>query len=143
MTTPRASRSLATALLVRGAACCPLLLGGARRRSRRRRGCSRRRRSLPARLVLDHYRALFAERDFWMPIRNSLIVAGATTVAGGRARRVLRLRAGAAALSRQGAVLAFVLAVSMFPQISIVSPLYLLLRELHCSTPIPDWSCRI
>lgn len=33
----------------------------------------------PRELVLDHYRALFEERDFWVPIRNSLIVAGATT----------------------------------------------------------------
>ena len=39
------------------------------------------RRSLwPERLVLDHYRALFAERAFWLPIRNSLVVAGATTL---------------------------------------------------------------
>lgn len=33
----------------------------------------------PRQLVLDHYRALFTERNFWLPIRNSLIVAGATT----------------------------------------------------------------
>ena len=30
-------------------------------------------------LTTDHYRALFAERAFWIPIRNSLIVAIATT----------------------------------------------------------------
>ena len=79
--------------------------------------------------VLDHYRALFDERDFWTPIRNSLIVAGTTTVlsvtvggacAYGLAR--LHLRGGEV-------ILAFVLAVSMFPQISLVAPLYLLLRE--------------
>ena len=29
---------------------------------------------------LEHYRALFDERDFFVPIRNSLIVAGATTL---------------------------------------------------------------
>ncbi|HEX9895491.1 MAG TPA: hypothetical protein VGA78_16290 [Gemmatimonadales bacterium] len=34
---------------------------------------------IPTRLVLDHYWALFRERSFWLPIRNSLIVAGATT----------------------------------------------------------------
>src|SRR4030095_5854123 len=33
--------------------------------------------------------------------------------------------------------LAFVLAVSMFPQISIVGPLYLLLRELHLLNTYP------
>jgi ABC-type glycerol-3-phosphate transport system permease component len=86
---------------------------------------------VPRALVLDHYRALFAGRDFWTPIRNSLIVAGATTF--------LSVTIGAAcayALARlefrgKTPVLAFVLAVSMFPQISIVSPLFLLLRELH------------
>ena len=35
---------------------------------------------LPSGLVLDHYRALFTERSFWLPIRNSLIVAGTTTI---------------------------------------------------------------
>ena len=32
---------------------------------------------LPRSLGLEHYRALFGERQFWLPIRNSLIVAGA------------------------------------------------------------------
>jgi ABC-type glycerol-3-phosphate transport system permease component len=85
---------------------------------------------LPTRLVFDHYRALFAERAFWLPVRNSLIVAGATTVlsliigapcAYALARLTFRGRRG---------VLAAVLAVSMFPQISLVSPLFLLLRRL-------------
>ena len=31
-------------------------------------------------LALDHYRALFETRDFWLPIRNSLVVAGSTTL---------------------------------------------------------------
>jgi multiple sugar transport system permease protein len=35
---------------------------------------------IPDALVLDHYRALFGTRDFWTPIRNSLVVAGLTTV---------------------------------------------------------------
>ena len=34
---------------------------------------------VPRVLVLDHYRALFTQREFWVPIRNSLIVAGTTT----------------------------------------------------------------
>jgi len=83
---------------------------------------------VPDALVLDHYRALFDTRDFWTPIRNSLVVAGFTTG--------LSVTLGAAcayALARmpfrgRTVVLALVLAVSMFPQISIVSPLYLALR---------------
>jgi ABC-type glycerol-3-phosphate transport system permease component len=92
---------------------------------------------LPSPLVLDHYRALFAERAFWIPIRNSLVVAGATTL--------LALAAGAPcayALARfqfrgKGPLLAFVLAVSMFPQISLVSPLFLLLRSLGLINTYP------
>lgn len=80
-------------------------------------------------LVVDHYRALFTTRDFLVPIRNSLIVAGSTTAlavtVGGACAYAL------ARLSFRGRypILAFVLGVSMFPQISLVAPLYLLLRE--------------
>ena len=92
---------------------------------------------LPARLVLDHYRALFDERNFWIPIRNSLIVAGNTT-----ALCVVVGSLCAYALARlhfrwKGAILGFILAVTMFPQISIVSPLYLLLRELRLINTYP------
>ncbi len=85
---------------------------------------------LPVRPVLDHYRELFAERDFWLPIRNSLVVASATTglclcLGSPCAYAVARLR-----FRGRRALLAFVLAVSMFPQISIVPPLYLLLRAV-------------
>ena len=80
-------------------------------------------------LVGDNYRALFDERNFWIPVRNSLVVAGATT-----ALAVTFGSACAYALARlrfrgRYGILAFVLAVSMFPQISLVAPLYLLLRE--------------
>ena len=84
----------------------------------------------PTRVILDHYRALFDERDFWVPIRNSLIVAGTTTLlciaVGSLAAYAL------ARLEFRGktTILSLILAVTMFPQISIVSPLYLLLRAL-------------
>ena len=92
---------------------------------------------VPRTLVLDHYRTLFGERDFWTPVRNSLIVAGATTllsVALGSvcAYAIARLR-----FRGKGLTLAFILAVSMFPQISIVSPLYLMLRELRLLNTYP------
>lgn len=92
---------------------------------------------VPSVLVLDHYRALFTERNFWIPIRNSLIVAGHTTVfcvAVGAfcAYALARLR-----FRWSGPILGFILAVTMFPQISIVSPLYLLLRELRLINTYP------
>lgn len=84
----------------------------------------------PREVVFDHYRALFDERDFWVPIRNSLIVAGTTTVfcvvvGSFAAYAIARLR-----FRGKAAILGFILAVTMFPQISIVSPLYLVLRAL-------------
>ena len=83
---------------------------------------------MPATFTLDHYRALFAERAFWVPIANSLIVAGMTTlvsvVIGAHCAYALaRLRFRGKAL-----LLALVLAISMFPQISVVPPLFLVLR---------------
>ncbi len=92
---------------------------------------------VPRELVLDHYRALFDERNFWIPIRNSLIVAGSTTLLavtlGSLAAYALaRLR-----FRGKSVMLAAVLAVAMFPQISIIAPLYLLLRELRLINTYP------
>lgn len=82
-----------------------------------------------AALTAAHYRALFDERDFWVPIRNSLVVAGATTalsvsLGATCAYALARLR-----FRGRDALLALLLGVSMFPQIAVVSPLYLMLRE--------------
>lgn len=85
---------------------------------------------LPDRIVLDHYRALFRERDFWTPIRNSLVVAGATTVLCVALGTPCAYALARFELPAKGAILGFVLAVAMFPQISIVSPLYLSLRAV-------------
>ncbi|HSC25815.1 MAG TPA: carbohydrate ABC transporter permease [Vicinamibacterales bacterium] len=86
--------------------------------------------ALPRDPGFDHYRALFDERNFLVPVRNSLIVAGLTTalavpIGALAAYAIARLR-----FRGKAALLAFVLAISMFPQISLVPPLYLLLREL-------------
>lgn len=92
---------------------------------------------LPSHPTFANYRALFAVRAFWLPIRNSLVVAGATTIL------CVSLGAFAAyALARldmrgKRAILAAVLAVTMFPQIAIVSPLYLLLRAVHLIDTYP------
>jgi ABC-type glycerol-3-phosphate transport system permease component len=91
----------------------------------------------PAEPVLDHYRALWQERDFWVPLRNSLVVAGTTTlfcvtVGALAAYALARLR-----FRGKAAILSFILAVTMFPQISIVSPLYLLLRSLRLINTYP------
>lgn len=91
----------------------------------------------PPGFSLDHYRALFDERDFLVPIRNSLVVAGLTTaiavpVAALCAYALARLH-----MRGKTALLALVLAVSMFPQISVVAPLYLLLRDVGLINTYP------
>lgn len=92
---------------------------------------------IPREIVFDHYRALFDERDFWVPIRNSLVVAFSTTafcvvVGSFAAYAIARLR-----FPGKAVILGFILAVTMFPQISIVSPLYLVLRTLGLINTYP------
>ena len=84
----------------------------------------------PSRLVIDHYRALFAGDTLWRPLGNSFLVALSTTascivIGTPCAYAIARLR-----FPGRNAVVGAILTVSMFPQISIVSPLYLLLRTL-------------
>jgi ABC-type glycerol-3-phosphate transport system permease component len=92
---------------------------------------------LPTHLVLEHYRALFTQRNFWIPVRNSLVVAGTTTafcvgVGALCAYALARLE-----FRGKTPLLGFILAVGMFPQISVVSPLYMLLRALHLINTYP------
>lgn len=91
----------------------------------------------PEALTSEHYRALFTERDFLTPIRNSLVVAGTTTIfcmliGSFCAYALARLR-----FRGKGPLLGAILAVSMFPQITVVSPLYLLLRGLRLIDTYP------
>ncbi|MEW5854766.1 MAG: carbohydrate ABC transporter permease [Myxococcota bacterium] len=91
----------------------------------------------PHEIVPDHYRALFVEHGFLVPIRNSLLVALTTTllclvVGSPCAYALARLR-----FPGKTPLLAFILAVSMFPQISVVPPLYLLLRALGLINTFP------
>ena len=91
----------------------------------------------PTEPVLDHYRALWDERDFWVPLRNSLVVAGTTTlfcvsVGSLAAYALARLR-----FRGKAPILGFILAVTLFPQISIVSPLFLFLRALRLINTYP------
>jgi ABC-type glycerol-3-phosphate transport system permease component len=85
---------------------------------------------VPREIVGEHYWALFTEREFWRPVRNSLIVAAATTglailLGAPCAYALARLRFP----GRQWILIA-ILAVSMFPQIALVSPLFLILRQV-------------
>jgi ABC-type glycerol-3-phosphate transport system permease component len=87
-------------------------------------------RLIPGDLTADHYRGLFADRDFWTPIRNSLVVAGATTALCVTLGALCAYALARLQFRGKTPILAFILAVSMFPQITIVSPLYAVLRGL-------------
>lgn len=81
--------------------------------------------------TLQHYKNVFVAKDFAPYIVNSVIVdvsatAVALVFAALAAYSIARLP-----LPGKGAVLGLVLAVSMFPQISIVTPLYQILLKLH------------
>jgi len=87
-------------------------------------------RLVPAELTFDHFRVLFAERGFWAPIRSSLVVAGSTAllsvaIGAGAGYAIARLR-----FRGKSLLVAGTLAVAMLPQISIVPPLYLVLRAV-------------
>lgn len=88
-------------------------------------------------VTLEHWRALFTTRSFWLPIRNSIIVAAATTALCLTIGTLAALALARLRFRGRGAVLALVLAVAMFPQVSIVSPLYLLLRSLRLVDTFP------
>lgn len=85
---------------------------------------------LPDPLTIQHYVNIFTVKDFQRYVLNSAIVASATTLL------CLILGALAAfALSRLNVkgrfgMLGVVLAVSMFPQIAIVGPLYLIASDI-------------
>jgi trehalose/maltose transport system permease protein len=86
---------------------------------------------LPVPGTLQHYRDVFVAKDFAPYIANSIIVdvtatAVALVFAALAAYAIARLP-----LPGKGVVLGLVLAVSMFPQISIVTPLYQVLIRLH------------
>lgn len=85
---------------------------------------------LPPEWTIDHYIGVFREHNFLRNILNSIIVAGSTTLFS----LVLGSFAGyaVARLKIPGKVLIMgsILAVSMFPQVSILGGLYQLLRSM-------------
>jgi len=92
---------------------------------------------IPTRPVLAHYQALFIERRFWVPVINSLLVAGTTTmlavlIGAPAAYAIARLR-----FRGRHLIAAAILSVSVFPQIAILSPLFLILRAAHLIDTYP------
>ena len=91
----------------------------------------------PADWSLEHYRALASEPTLLLAIRSSLIVATSTTLACLALGSLCAYALARLKFPGRATLLAFVLALSMFPQISIVPPLYLMLRELSLIDTYP------
>ncbi len=86
---------------------------------------------LPHSFTFSHYRVIFADPLFTGALVNSLRIAGITTVI-----TVLLGTLAGYALARfrvpfSGAVLAAILAVSFFPAVSAIAPLFIEFRDLH------------
>lgn len=84
----------------------------------------------PDNIVFDSYRLVFSARPFGHYLWNSFVVSSSTTIivvaiASLGAYSIARLQ-----FKGKAIVLGLVLVVSMFPQISVISPLYLLLKAM-------------
>jgi multiple sugar transport system permease protein len=85
---------------------------------------------LPTRVTLEHYRAVLGDGSFLRLVANSAIVAACTTalalgVGSPAAFALSLLRA-----RHRGPILAAAVAVSMFPPIATVAPLFMILSEI-------------
>lgn len=92
---------------------------------------------VPTRPVAIHYQSLFTERRFWVPVVNSLLVAGSTTalavvLGAPAAYAIARLR-----FRGRHLIAAAILSISVFPQIAILSPLFLVLRAVRLIDTYP------
>jgi len=85
---------------------------------------------IPSHLSGAAFRSVFSQQGFLTPLRNSIIVALATTVVtvivaamAGYALARLKIRGA-------GAILGFILLAGFFPVLAMIGPLFLLLRSL-------------
>jgi multiple sugar transport system permease protein len=84
----------------------------------------------PKRVTFENYVKVFKERPFHINIKNSIIVAGVTTflalaIGSLSGYAIARLK-----FKGKVIVMSLILAVSMFPQVSILGSLFLILRGL-------------
>ncbi|HEY5894444.1 MAG TPA: carbohydrate ABC transporter permease [Chthoniobacterales bacterium] len=85
---------------------------------------------LPTRLTLDHYLAVFKDERFMHSLLNSVIVAGSTVVVSLALGSLCAYALGRLPFRFKGLVLFVVLLMTMFPQISVLSGLFVMLKTL-------------
>jgi len=84
----------------------------------------------PQEPTLEHFYSIFTDHPFLKIIGNSLIIASATTLLSLLLGSLAAFALAWIGFKGKGLLLFIALAISMFPPISIVSPLYLLVRAL-------------
>lgn len=84
----------------------------------------------PHPFILEHYWNVFAVKKFEYYVLNSIIVAALTTAASLVIGALAAFSLARLKVANRFGVLGVILAVSMFPQIAIVGPLYLVAADL-------------
>jgi trehalose/maltose transport system permease protein len=85
---------------------------------------------LPTALTLDHYTAVFKDARFVQSLLNSVIVSGCTVLIALGLGSVCAYALGRLPFRFKGPVLYLVLTMTMFPQIAILSGLFIMLKTL-------------
>lgn len=85
---------------------------------------------IPTVLTLDHYAAVFKDARFVAALGNSVIVAGSTVVIALGLGSLCAYALGRLPFRFKGAVLYLILTMTMFPTISVLSGLFVMLKTL-------------
>jgi trehalose/maltose transport system permease protein len=85
---------------------------------------------IPRSLTLDHYLAVFKDPRFVMSLVNSIIIAGATVLIALGLGSLCAYALGRLPFRYKGSVLYLVLTMTMFPQIAVLSGLFVMLKTL-------------
>lgn len=92
---------------------------------------------LPEHLNFSNYAAVFAEQPFGRNILNSVVVSVAVVVASLFLGVTAAYALGRVDFRGSGALLMMILAVSMFPQVAVLSGMFELIRGLHLYNTLP------
>jgi trehalose/maltose transport system permease protein len=85
---------------------------------------------IPRSLTLDHYLAVFKDPRFVMSLVNSIIIAGVTVLIALGLGSLCAYALGRLPFRYKGFVLYLVLTMTMFPQIAVLSGLFVMLKTL-------------
>jgi multiple sugar transport system permease protein len=92
---------------------------------------------LPVKPTVSHYLSIFREQTFLRIIFNSAAVASSTTILSLLIGSLCAFGLAKLRVRYKTIILAFILSVSMFPPISTVSPLYIIIRAIGLRDTLP------